>query len=468
MHSSVRFLSACVAVLLGGAGCTVGPDYQRPATAAPSAWKEPAAAPPAAPVGLASAWWRLYQDPILDAIVARVVAENQEVRVAAARVAEARARLGASRAAAYPRLDGAAGSTRRYRAADEPATVGEHRLAFDLGYELDLWGRTRRAVEAGAAELRASDADRHAVLLAVTAEAARNYHLLRALDEERAVVEATAALRRDTLALQEARAAAGLINAVDVTRARTELASVEAELHALARQRAQLEHALAVLGGQAPAGFAVEARAGSVPPPPVPAGLPSALLERRPDLVAAEQGVRAASARIGVAQAERLPSFRLTGQAGLASADLRDWLESPSRLASFGPAVTVPLFDAGRTRAEVEAAQARHEQSVAVYRARVLQAFREVEDALSDLSALGQQDAAVARALAAARDTARLAEERYGRGLTNYLDVVDAQRAVLQAERQDAQLRGQRLVATTLLAKALGGGWSAEAPLAMR
>jgi multidrug efflux system outer membrane protein len=276
------------------------------------------------------------------------------------------------------------------------------------------------------------------------------------------VIEATIALRKDTLQLQQTRNQAGLINEVDVTRARTELANVESELQAVTRRRAQVEHALAVLCGQPPASFSVVAKATSIVPPEIPAGMPSELLQRRPDLVAAEHSLEAANARIGVAKAAFFPTIKLTGAAGYASADLSTLVDWPSRFAQFGPSISVPIFQGGRNIANQRAAEARYEQNVATYRGSVLNAFREVEDSLSDLSTLAAQAEAVNRALVSARDTATLANERYQRGLTSYLDVVDAQREALKAERQDTQLRGERAVSTILLAKALGGGWTQE------
>jgi multidrug efflux system outer membrane protein len=259
--------------------------------------------------------------------------------------------------------------------------------------------------------------------------------------------------------LQQARYQAGLINEVDVSRARTELANVEADLQATIRDRAQVEHALAVLCGQPPATFSVVPKATRIVPPEIPAGLPSELLQRRPDVVAAEHNLEAANARIGVAKAAFFPTIKLTGSAGVASADLATLVDWPSRFAQFGPSISVPVFQGGRSRANLKAAEARYEQNVATYRGSVLNAFREVEDSLSDLSTFVAQSEAVNRALVSARDTANLASQRYQQGLSSYLEVVDAQRSALEAERQEAQLHGQHAIAAILLAKALGGGW---------
>ncbi len=458
--------SRIVALALGSlvllAGCTVGPNFKRPAVAAPMGWKEAVVATNA-PV-LATAWWKIFNDAELDALEAQAVDANQDLKRALARVAEARAIARVSKADLYPSLT-AGGAYSRRRQSENRDNVApklesdDFSSSFDLNYELDVWGRVRRNVEASKADAAAAATDLEVVLLTLTADVARNYQSLRSLDNEKAVIEATIALRLDAVRLQETRNQAGLINQVDVTRARTELANVEAELDAIRRSRAQVEHALAVLCGQAPANFAVAAKVTSIVPPVIPAGLPSELLQRRPDVVAAEHNLEAANARIGVVKAAFFPTIKLTGVAGLASADLGTFVEAPSRIWSLGPSVHLPIFEGGRNRANLKAAEARYEQHVAAYRGAVLNAFRDVEDSLSDLSTLAAQAEAISRALASARDTATLANERYQKGLTSYLDVVDAQRAALQAERQDTQLRGQRAVSTILLAKALGGGW---------
>jgi multidrug efflux system outer membrane protein len=230
-------------------------------------------------------------------------------------------------------------------------------------------------------------------------------------------------------------------------------------LHAITRSRAQIEHALAILCGKAPAEFTLAAAPKNVVPPQIPAGLPSTLLERRPDVVEAEHRLHAECARIGIAEAAFFPTIKLTGYGGGATADLGTLLNWQSRFWSLGPSIHFPVFEGGRNQANLKAAKARYEQSIAFYRGRVLNAFREVEDSLSDLSTLTAQSEAVNRALVSARDTSTLADQRYQQGLTSYLDVVDAQRVALQAERTEAQLQGQRAISTILLAKALGGGW---------
>jgi len=460
-HPALGFGALALAGLLF-AGCAVGPNYTRPTVAAPTAWKENTTTNHA--LVLPNEWWTVFHDHELNAIEAQAFAANQDLKRAVARVTEARAIARVAKADLYPSVfAGGAYSHDRFSENRDNAPfkrdTDDFSTSFDLRYEVDLWGRVRRNVEAASAEFAATTTDLQVVLLTLTADVARNYQLLRSLDNERLVIEATIALRKDAVQLQETRYKAGLINEVDVTRARTEQASVEAELQAVRRNRAQIEHALAVLCGQPPANFNIAAKLASITPPEIPAGLPSALLQRRPDLVEAEHHLEAANAAIGVAKAAFFPTIKLTGAAGFASADLGTLVNWPSRVAQFGPSISVPVFQGGRNTASLKAAEARYEQNVAAYRGSVLNAFREVEDSLSDLSTLAVQGEAVNRALTSARDTTTLAQERYQRGLTSYLDVVDAQRAALQAERQDVQLRGQRAVSTILLAKALGGGW---------
>jgi outer membrane protein, multidrug efflux system len=453
-------LGASLALL---AGCAVGPNYSRPSVVSPTAWKEGSVATNAAV--LSPNWWSIFNEAELDSLESHAIEANQDLKQAVARVGEARALARLSEADVYPQVFASGGNTVN-RASENAAHAPVRDLEYkdfyrqiELSYEIDAWGRVRCSIEAGKADLAATETDMQVVLLTLTSDVARNYFLVRSLDREKEVVQATIALRRDTVQLQETRNQAGLINEVDVTRARTELANVEAELHSITRGRAQVEHALAILCGKAPAEFAVPAAPKNLLPPEIPAGLPSTLLERRPDVVEAEHHLHAECARIGVAQAAFFPTIKLTGYGGGATADLGTLFNWQSRMWSLGPSIHFPIFEGGRNQANLKAAQARYEQSIASYRGTVLNAFREVEDSLSDLSTLTAQGEAVNRALVSARDTATLASQRYQQGLTSYLDVVDAQRAALQAERTEVQLHGQRAISTILLAKALGGGW---------
>jgi multidrug efflux system outer membrane protein len=443
-------------------GCAIGPNYSRPPTTIPTGWKETAASTNA-PV-LPAKWWTVFNDEELNSLETQAIASNQDLKRVVACVTEARAIARISKADLYPNITGGSAYSRTHQSKNRDNVApkidsDDFSSGFDLSYEVDIWGRVRRNVEAANADFAATSTDLQVVLLTLSSDVARNYQLLRSLDNERLVIEATIELRKDAVELQQSRNKAGLINEVDVTRARTEQANVEAELQAVIRNRAQVEHALAILCGQPPSTFTVAAKATSITPPEIPTGLPSSLLQRRPDVVEAEHNLQASNARIGVAKAAFFPTLKLTGSAGYASADLGTLVNWPSRFAQFGPSITVPVFQGGRNRANLKASEARYDQNVATYRGSVLNAFREVEDSLSDLSTLRVQGEAVNRALVAARDTATLASERYQRGLSSYLEVVDAQRAALQAERQDTEIRGQRAVSTILLAKALGGGW---------
>jgi multidrug efflux system outer membrane protein len=462
-HSRGPALAFGMAAMLFS-GCLVGPNYPRPPVPTQTGWKEQTGTTNTASLPLN--WWEVFNDAGLNALESQAIEANQNLKRAFARVTEARALARVSASEFYPRFS-AGGAYSRNRFSENRGGIPQQKVesddftgSFDLSYELDIWGKVRRSVEAARADASAVAAGLEVVLLTLTAEVARSYYVLRSLDNERFVMEATIALRRETVRLQESRNQAGLINEVDVTRARTELAGIEAELLALTRSRVQVEHALAVLCGQPPANFSVAATTSNIAPPEIPAGLPSSLLQRRPDIAEAETLLQGASARIGVAQAAFFPTIKLTGAAGLASADLGTLLDWPSRVWSIGPSVHVPIFEGGRNRAHLKATEARFEEFVAGYRGTILNAFREVEDALSDLRLISAQSDAVNRSLLGARDTAALAHERYQRGLSSYLEVVDAQRIALQSERQAAQLRGQRVIATILLAKALGGGWN--------
>jgi multidrug efflux system outer membrane protein len=462
----MRNILTLSAGLLVFAGCAVGPNYSRPSVPAQSGWKEGATNAAKLPTN----WWRVFNDDQLTSLETQAIEANQDLKGAVARVTEARALVGVSKADLYPSIS-ANGSYSRTRISANSAHLPNQKLegdyaagSMDLDYELDVWGRVRRNIEASRADASAVATDFQVVLLTLTADVARNYYLLRSLDNEKLVIAATVELRKDAVHLQETRNQAGLINEMDTTRARTELANVEADLQSVIRTRAQVEHALAVLCGQPPAEFAITANASTIVPPEIPIGLPSSLLQRRPDIVEAEQQLEASSARIGVAKAAFFPTIKLTGTAGLETVDLGTFVNWESRAWSVGPSVHVPIFEGGRNRANLKAAEARYEQSVSHYQGTILSAFREVEDSLSDLATLSSQSQAVDRAAVSARDTASLANERYQKGLSNYLDVVDAQRIALQAERQQAQLAGQRAISTILLAKALGGGWDPSAP----
>ena len=469
-----RVLGWIVPVVVLAPGCrTVGPEYARPEMATPAAFKHvPAAGAAAATPVPAGAWWRVFADPVLDRLVDEAVTGSPSLAAAVARVDEARARLGGARAETQI-LANAGGAARLVGESAErvlplpgrPVTYRDrgdtYRAAVDAGFELDLWGRVKRAIEGAEAQIAASEADRQAVGLVLTAEVTQAYFGVRTLDSVAAVLGRTLAARREAVDLLRVRFEAGLAPELDLNRARVEVATLEADLADVRRRREQLANALAVLAGKAPADVAAWPGAGgALPPPPVvPAGLPSELLRRRPDVAAGEALLRARTAEVGVAEAARFPTIRLTGSAGFESADLGSLLGRPSQFWQLGPSVSVPLLDGGRVPAGVAAAQARLAAAAAEYRQRGLAAFREVEDALVELRENAAQAEALARAAGAAATVLELANLRHARGFATYLEVIEAQRTALQIERAQVEVAGARHAGTVRLIRALGGGW---------
>lgn len=460
-------------------GCAVGPDYERPTTSVPATykstnelgtWKE---GRPLDNVPKGN-WWAIFADPTLNALQRQGADENQDLKAAVARVDQARSVARVARSELMPALS-LDPSIRRERFSPNQTpgfgglTANQFTLPLDLSYEVDLWGRVRRGFEGARADAAGSVAAFHNVLLTLQADIAQNYFALRAVDAEMAVVEGTVALRKEQVALVRSRFEGGIGNDLDVARAETELAAAEAEAAALARQRAEVENALAILVGANPSTFRVARLTDkwSPQPPGIPAGLPADLLERRPDVAEAERQLAAANARIGVAKAAFFPVVRLTGAGGFLSGEVDNLFNWDSRVWSIGPSISLPIFAGGRNRANLERSRAVYDESIALYRQRILVAFGEVENSLAGVRHLSAQAAAQERAVANARRAASLAEERFRAGIVSYLEVVDANRAVLQTERGSAQLAGQRLASTVQLIKALGGGWT-ESLLAAR
>ena len=459
---------------------TVGPDYQTPTNDVASRykaeslgeWKEGQPLDHV-PKG---AWWGVFDDETLNDLQRRATDANQELKAAVARVEQSRATARVARSELFPALDAnPAWRRERYSPNQVPSfgdvTANTFRAPLDLSYEIDLWGRVRRGFEGARADAQASLAAFHNVLLTLHADVAQNYFALRALDAEIATVNSTVGLRKEQLQLVRSRFEGGIGNELDVARAETELASTEAEAASLAQRRAELENALAVLVGENPATFQLAALAEAnlkwnPQPPTIPAGLPADLLERRPDVAAAERQLAAANARIGVAKAAFFPVLRLTGSGGYVSGDIDNLFNWDSRVWSIGPSLSLPIFAGGRNRANYRRSQSAYEETVANYRQRILVAFGEVENSLAGIRHLSDQTAAQQRAVTSARRAAGLAGERYRAGIVSYLEVVDANRATLQTERILAQLAGQRLTATVQLVKALGGGWTEQELLA--
>jgi len=464
-----------IAACLLGAGChAVGPDYQAPTAAAlgtPAAYQHAdAATPPAAQTLPApAAWWTVFGDAPLNALEEAALAHNPTLASAAARVAQARAQLGLAQADRQPsltlsptaQLEGE--SATQYVPFPFRQKGQSYTVPLSASYEVDLWGRVRRATESANAQLAASEADRRAVALTLTTSLAQSYYLLRELTAEIAIVRDTIKARTDTVDVQTERYNGGLIYEYDLVSAREELASAEADLADLLRQQEETVDVLATLSGEAPANFAFTPPTDVAPlpaPPAIPAGLPSDLLKRRPDVVEAERNLAAKTASIGVAQAAKFPKVLLTGEAGFQSLNLGTLFSGPSELWNIGPSLTLPLLDGGRNDANIAAARAAADGALADYQTQVLTAFREVEDALVDLNRQAEQAAAVDRAETASSDAAQLTRVRYDSGLVNYLQVVDTERDLLTSQRTRVQVAGARYVSTLRLIQALGGGWN--------
>jgi multidrug efflux system outer membrane protein len=344
-------------------------------------------------------------------------------------------------------------------AAGKSFTYDNFTLPFDLSYELDLWGRVRRQVESARATVQANAADLEGIRLAITAEVAADYFTLRALDAEKTALLASIEADRKSLELTRNRRAGGLVSDLDVAQAETVLKTAEAQLPALTLTRSRFEHALAALTGQPASLFQLEASSLDREPPVIPAELPSALLERRPDIAAAERRMAAANAGIGVTKAAFFPTVRFNGLAGFQSIDAGTLFNWPSRLWAVGPSLTLPLFEGGQRRANLRAAEAGYEETVARYRQAVLTAFAEVEDNLAAQRLLADEHAQELAALQSARKQLEIADNRYRSGLVTYLQVATAQNVTLERERAVARLRGQRFAAAVALVKSLGGSW---------
>lgn len=452
------FPNLVIAVAL--AGCVLGPDYQRPAIETPEQFRERASEG----ASLANlSWWELFGDDELQVLIKIALEENKDLAIATARVEEVRARLGFVRADQYPRVDGTAGASRGNTAEQFIPGAGvdnSFTLSAQLAFEVDLFGRLRRQTEAAQQELLASEEARRTVLTSLIADVASTYFLMQDLDERRAIAARTVLARRESTRIIRERFKKGTTPRLDVDQAEIEEADAAAQLAALERQVIQAENLLSVLLGSHPGPIKRGSRIeDQLLPPAIPAGLPSELLERRPDVRAAERLLAAQTARIGVAEALRFPRLSLTATAGLASNELSDLLDSDSSLWNLGANFFGPLFDSGQSRRRVEIEVARTEQLLNQYELTVLRAFREVEDALAAVRTLREESAARERQTVAARSAAFLARARYDGGVTSYLEVLVAERSLFQAESAAVATKRAQLVAIVDLYKALGGGW---------
>jgi len=461
-------------------------------SATQSSTTTPTTMPTTAPVAaLTTDWWRLFGDATLNQLEEDATRANTDLQAAVARVTQARAAARVVRSEFYPvvTLDpsierartsgnrsttnggsgsGTTGGTTNNTNSNRSSTSGGRtstnvRVPFDLSYEIDVWGRVRRSYEASVAQVRAAQDDYQVVLQTLQADVAQNYFNIRSLDSQSQILRENVESYKKQIELVQTQKRAGLVGQTDVVQAQTLLNSTIAQEIDIRRQRADLEHALAVLLGRPPSEITVTVEPLAIAPPVIPGGLPADLLRRRPDVLRAEQDLVAANAQVGVATAAFYPTFRLTGAAGFESADLRHALDWESRVWSIGPSVSIPIFEGGQLDANLQQVKARYEELVATYRGNVLGAYRDVEDSLTDLHL--RADAAQAQDLAvqSAREYLRLSTVQYKGGLATYLQVIDAERTLLTNELSAVQILNQRLVSTVLLIKSMGGGWDPQA-----
>jgi NodT family efflux transporter outer membrane factor (OMF) lipoprotein len=454
------------------AACTVGPDYVRPTADAPGDYKELNGWKRAQPKEdvLRGAWWELFNDPQLNALEDRINISNQNLAAAEAQFRQARALVRQARSGFFP-IAAVTGSYTRSRrsanlsgssAATSAPVMSNYLLEGDISWELDVWGRVRRAVESNRASAQASAADLEAIRLSAQAELAQNYFILRAVDAQKKLLDETIVSFQTSYDLTKNRYESGVASKGDVLQAETQLKTTQAQSIDLGVQRSQLEHAIATLIGTPASQFSIPVTPLTDAPPDIPIGVPSELLERRPDIAAAERRVAAANAQIGVAEAAFYPTVTLSASGGFQATDLAKWLAWPSRFWSFGPAISELLFNGGLRRAQTDEARAAHEATVAFYRQTVLTGFQEVEDHLAALRVLEEEARVQDEAVKAAQQSVTVTTNQYKAGIVNYLGVVTVQVIALNNATTAVNILGNRLSAAVLLIKALGGGWNAS------
>ena len=453
-------------------GCSVGPKYQRPDLQAPVAYKEN---PPEAykewqlahpsDTAIRGDWWTLFGDPDLNKLEEQADVSNQNLKAAQARFAQARALIKVSQSQKYPTVTAGAditgnrdSSTYALATSKTSTSFGNFGLPVDVSYEVDAWGRVRRSIEAARAEAQATAADLETLRLSYHAELAYDYFELRSADAEQQLLDDTVVAYQKALELTENRFEGGVAAGAEVAQAKTQLEATRTQDTDLAVRRAQFEHALAVLIGKNPAEFSLAPKA-VVDPPAIPVGLPSQLLERRPDIAAAERRVEEANAQVGIAHAAFFPQILLGAVLGLEGQSVTDWLNWPSHFWAVGPSVLQTVFDGGRRRAQQQSAEFNYDATVATYRETALDAFQQVEDNLAALRVLEKETKTQRAAVAAAEQSLELSSNRYTGGLVTYLEVVTAQGTALANERMAVDILRRRMDASVLLIKALGGGW---------
>ena len=467
--------------VLGGlallTGCAVGPNYQRPSAETPPAWTPVEPWHEAAPGDsvLKGNWWELFQDPGLNPLVEQALTGNQNLKVASARLSQARDQLTIARSALFPTIDFSASAVRSKDSANRPlaaygvpnqSTVqNDFRLGPSVGYEVDLFGRVRREVEGARASADQAAADFENTRLVLLAALVTDYYALRELDAEMDVVRRSLDLQRNALTFVTSRHDLGFATGLDLAQQQALLESSETQLELLQNQRYQFEHALATLVGTPAPGFALAPVTVAPPLPALPVGVPSDLLQRRPDVASAERAMAAANARIGVAKAAYFPTIELApglGVPGLGweSAAVANLFDAPSRLWAIGLSASQTLFDAGKTRAEVRFANSDYVAAVASYRQTVLTAMEEVENGITGLASLERAARQANASVESAQRAFDIASERYKGGVDTYLDVITAEQILLTNQRQAAQIQGQQFATAVFLVKALGGGWA--------
>ena len=458
------FAAAMLALLL--AGCAVGPDYQRPTTPDVSRFKEAEGWVPAAPADALERgpWWSLFGDPMLDQLAARVDVSNQNVAQAVGAYAQARALVREQRASMFPSVALNGGANRSHSSSSSVSggrTGNSYQLSIGASWEPDVWGRLGRAVDSASASAQASAADLASARLSAQGEMAINYLTLRQVDAQKALLESTLAGFQRTLEITQNRYAAGIAAKTDVLQAQTQLANAQADDAGLVRQRAQLEHAIAVLTGEAPANFSLAPAAWRPSVPEIPVGVPSTLLQRRPDIAAAERAVAVANEQIGIARSAYYPSLPLGASYGFGASRVADLFSASSSVWSLGLSAAQTLFNAGATTARVEGREAGHAQAVARYRQTVLTAFQGVEDQLAATRVLLTQQDLRRQASQAADQVEQQVLNRYRSGQVSYTEVITAQATALSARRAMVQAMADRQTTAVALIQSLGGGWQA-------
>lgn len=462
-------LAALAGLALLSGACIKGPQYQRPTVAVPQAYKEnpPQGWKEAQPSDgvLRGKWWEIFHDPALNALEEQVNISNQNVLQAEAQFQAAKAAVRIARSALFPTVTGSpsvTGSRASSRLTNQQSAgaVGTYTIPVDASYTADLWGSIHRSVTSSAAAAQVSAAQLESARLLYQSDLAEDYFQLHGLDSDVNLLQQTAQSYQEYLVLTRNRFAGGVASDLDVSQAETQLYTTQAQLIDIGVQRAQLEHAIAILIGKAPAEFSIPPAPIQVPPPQIPIGFPSALLERRPDISEAERQAASANEQIGIAKAAFYPALTFGASAGLESTSLINWLTWPSRFWTIGPQLAQILFDAGKRTAQVAQAQASYDATAANYKQTVLTAFQQVEDNLAALRVLADEGVALERAVKSADRAVTVSTAQYKAGTVSYLQVITAQTTALQDQRSALDVQTRRMAASVLLIEALGGGWN--------